>query len=282
MRHPQHFRDYNEAVCNTPQHTHESANIVFHALWIGNVSEKHLVSIQSCRLFHPESTIILWTDDADKMSQSTLGVEIARYASIRTYDVDLEMVSPLQRKHFFATQGSGGLSVTGFSDTARLAMLLKYGGVWFDLDIVFLRPLSPLLQDSVFMYEWEDMNYPNNALFFSPIPMHPALIRFVQYAVDHCSTGLLPKFFGLTYDVDIDILVHPYQWFDPAWKPGVHGFASPHDLFKASKKRFTLDSFCPGAFCFHWHNAWSLPIADNSPFRDLQKDIQTRLRAMPL
>ena len=39
------------------------------------------------------------------------------------------------------------------SDLLRLLALHKYGGVWVDMDIIFLRDFKPIL-DQEYMYQW--------------------------------------------------------------------------------------------------------------------------------
>ncbi|MGY0036053.1 glycosyltransferase [Pedobacter sp. NJ-S-72] len=49
------------------------------------------------------------------------------------------------------------------SDAFRFLVLYKYGGLYFDLDVMFLKDFGGLL-DSEFCYAWETQPYANSAI----------------------------------------------------------------------------------------------------------------------
>ena len=59
--------------------------------------------------------------------------------------------------------------MTFYSDVVRYFLLYNYGGIWFDLDCLIIRCFDPLFHygNEICLYQWETMNYPNNAIFIS-------------------------------------------------------------------------------------------------------------------
>lgn len=51
------------------------------------------------------------------------------------------------------------------ADAFRLLITYKYGGLYFDLDVLFLKDFSDLLENS-FCYQWEKQPYANTAVLF--------------------------------------------------------------------------------------------------------------------
>ncbi|NUB28788.1 glycosyltransferase [Azospirillum brasilense] len=247
--------------------------LIFHAYWDGALNEKHLISVKSCHLFNARGNgnrIIVWTQngvDNDYLR------EIGKYAEIRAFSERDECRGTFLEGNAFGRS----IDASFYSDIVRYILLYKYGGVWFDLDCLFLRSVTPLLNQfpgKILAYRWERQNYPNGAVYISPRPRSEAMKGNIEF-IRNRGRGWGFQQAGLVYDTPMDILVLPCPWFDAGWidNPVLHF----NDFMKASPVNHTLDSFFPGAFCFHWHNKWRDTIEPSSPMDRLARDIDRRL-----
>jgi len=235
--------------------------VTFHCFWHGELNDKHLLSIRSCFYFNVGSTevsnrkIILWVENCP---QNFYYSEIQKYAQIIDFDFDTEK----SKIHALNIDFYYRKDLSFYSDVVRYILLFNYGGVWFDLDVLFLRRFDPLLTsygDSICVYTWERMSYPNGAIFISLMPQDSRLLNAINYIVQK-GQGWGFQEASLTFDTELDFLVLPCAWFDAGW------LASPldFDIFISSGKEHSFKNFYPGSFAFHWHNQWHTPIAADS------------------
>ena len=71
--------------------------------------------------------------------------------SFKVYDAEEEAVgTPLENNPKLKMKDSKYYLQ---SDLARILLLYKYGGIWADMDIIFLRDFKPIL-DQEYMYMW--------------------------------------------------------------------------------------------------------------------------------
>jgi len=252
-----------------------TGDVTFHCFWHGILSEKHLISIRSCYCFNVHNKknrkIILWVEQ-NKVNE--INEEIKKFAEIREFDYKKEISTTIfnDKKFDFKTK------LSYYADLVRYILLLKYGGIWFDLDILFFRNIDPILinySNSICVYRWEKENYPNNAFYISLNKNNPDMINNINFLINrnlgwgfqaHATED------NLTYDTNMSLLVLPCSWFDPSWIDNPYSFK--HDqFFKPTSKIWTFDTFFPGAFCFHWHNQWDEDIAKTSVCRQLDNII---------
>ena len=166
--------------------------------------------------------------------------------------------------------------LTEYADFIRLLLLYNYSNsVWFDLDVFFLRNFDPLFykfEDDICVYQWENQNYPNNAIIIGLKSLKlKSIIDFFQKQ----KTGWRTQS-NCTYDSSIDMLVLPCSWFDSSW------IQNPLNLdintfFNETDKIYNFDNFFKGAFCYHWHNKWKKPIHENSIIMQLVNIIKKNM-----
>lgn len=253
--------------------------VIFHCYWDGQLNEKHIISLKSCYFFnvlnHPNNSIILWTT---KIVDNELVAEAKKYVSvIRVFNLDDEKIGTPMEKHDFSTVNK---NPSFFSDVVRYTLLYKYGGCWFDLDVFFFRSLDPLFvayEDEVIVYQWDNQNHPNGAVFISLIPRSEKMKKNIEF-IGERARGWGFQEALLTFDLPMDMLVLPCGWFDPYWREDNPYNAGFVDFFKSTDKEITFDDFCKGAFTFHWHNQWGTPIEPESPIHQLNSIIDDNLR----
>jgi hypothetical protein len=166
------------------------------------------------------------------------------------------------------------------SDIVRTLVLRQYGGIYFDLDMLFLRDVRPLTRVE-FFYQWSDQPYGNSAMshFRSDSTNMRALAERGKQ-LGTCHPKRLLWFDDLDAVVD-DVYVMPSFVFDPAWIP--HDRLEPindyclkfMDFFEKTfeHERFSLRTFYPYSYTYHWHNGWGRALIDTSIAGQLYREV---------
>jgi len=264
-------------------------NMTYHAFWNGQLNEKHLLSILSCYMFNVRNNvaqrkIIVWTENVSVVSSSYFwedlivahGIAEARHFWIpEAMELDVVKRMPVQDQKALHSRMKGKEHELSFlTDSFRYLLLLEYGGVWFDLDVLFLRPFDILTTayPRTWAYRWESQPYPNNALYFSPGPQDFDLRAVFEYLL-HRGRGFGFQEANLRYDSPVPLLILPCAWFDGAWIKNSF-FEGFQPFFEESHAKHTLASFFRGAFAYHWHNRWLVEPHPTSPFAQLLREVR--------
>lgn len=255
-------------------------NIIYHCYWYGELTKKHLYSIKSCYYWNihkkheRNNKIILWTNTHFDTS-SPIYHEIIKYAEIKEFDLinEIKSCKVFDHKQVFFSK-----NFPYFTDLVRVILLFKYSGIWFDLDMFFLRDLHPLIEvfgNEICVYRWENEFYPNNAFFMSVVPFDRRMEYFINFMLER-KKGWGFQESNLTLDLVIPLLVLPCSWFDPNWIPNDY-HVEWDDFFKTTERVVSFKTFFNGSFCYHWHNRWNDNIEENSYFDKLCKTIDDLL-----
>lgn len=102
-------------------------------------------AVESLALMNPNMTIhLLMTGDVNS-SASTIRTLSAAYPNLHITKIllgEFILHTPLSHWYFCTTWNYGPWAVPHLSDGLRLLTLFKYGGYYFDLDVIQLRPIS--------------------------------------------------------------------------------------------------------------------------------------------
>eukprot|EP00928_Gymnodinium_smaydae_P081692 TRINITY_DN65169_c0_g1_i1.p1 TRINITY_DN65169_c0_g1~~TRINITY_DN65169_c0_g1_i1.p1 ORF type:complete len:395 (+),score=39.81 TRINITY_DN65169_c0_g1_i1:67-1185(+) len=284
---PELSHDYRAAIAAAPKEGGEwSEHVIFHTLWddLRTLTEKHIMMLKSAYLTNLQTkgkarssrTMYLWTYK-DWDTNNTLVREAQKYSTIKRFSFDNACNdSPLTLRDE-RTNRQKALPPDLSSDLARYTILWSYGGLWVDIDTLFLRNFDPLFRsfhDKPWVYAWENEQHPNGAVFFVPRAQHPVMRSFMEFMVKR------QKGFGfqqaqLNFDSPVPFTVLPCAWFDAGW---IDNPAKLHylDFFKKSSRQYD-DIFFSGAFSFHWHNHWDSDVSDSSPARQIMQHLEARL-----
>jgi hypothetical protein len=249
-------------------------SVVFHCYWNGALNEKHLYSILSCYYFNVyknKHKIILWLENNDP---NQYNLEIQKYAEIRYFSLNDE----INNTNFIGQNFYYNRSLSFYSDLVRYVLLYNYGGVWFDLDCFFLRSFDPIFynfENEICVYQWENQNYPNGAIYISLEPKSEKMKKNIEYIIN-LNRGWGFKEANLTYDLPLDMLVLPCSWFDVDWIENPYNIGCDK-FFEKSDKEYNFDNFFKGSFCYHWHNRWYNSIYETSIIMQLVKIIQNNM-----
>lgn len=266
-----HTVDYIETIEKAKILTgnYDGPPVTFHCYWSGPLTEKQMMSIGSCFAFHGgKHKIILWVERNKPNGYNDI---IEQWAEIRPFHYQRESEDV---KDLFGNYNYTSKFPAFYADLVRYLLLYKYGGCWFDLDIMFLRSFDPIFckyEHEVCVYQWEEQPHPNNAIYISLNPFSDVLKKLIFY-IRNFKKDWGFRNAGLTYDLPVDLLVLPCSWFDAGWIKNPEQMVFT-DFFKHTEKEYNLDNFFQGAFCFHWHNQWNDKVETHSPASQLWSHI---------
>jgi len=163
-------------------------------------------------------------------------------------------------------------------DFFRLLCLHKYGGFYFDMDVLILRDLSPL-NDIQFIYQWGSSGTTDSEpnIFYNGAIMRldknssasKKILLETLNMPSSASTAWSSTIYSKVKDDELNYL--PCAWFNTEWcrkdeNSGLHPF-----------KKIENISLFEGAFTWHWHNKWDHEIEDGSKFRIFEQKMMDKL-----
>lgn len=246
---------------------------LLHCYWNGPVSKRQLASLASCYMANVEGTgsrIVFWTDSLPDEGQARL---LERFCEVRVFD-------PIEEARGTVLEGRGYEALrkwpSFYSDYVRYAALLKHGGFWFDLDVLFFRSFAPLMARwPCFVYSWGRSRHPNGALFYcrDRKPVEDMALLLMAHGGSHL--GFQDSFSErgsaqkdlLEYSAEAGLHVLPCGWFDPDW---IEEGGSFENLFKAG-----APAYVSRGYCYHWHSRVT-PIEEGSAFWNACRELEGR------
>ena len=255
--------------------TVEEKNISYHAYWYGKINEKHVFSIKSLLCTQKNNKVYLWIDRKtikENLNNKYLN-EIENYIEIKTYNPKFEIKNTCFEK--FDDIFSQKQNLPARADAFRLLIPYKYllenkynGVIYFDLDVLFLRDFSDILDNS-FCYQWEKQPYANNAvLFFNDFE----IIEKTSILIEKYKSTLSWVIFNYSNKELKDLTVLPCTYFDPIWNitdktKYDYPILSFDDFFKNYSGNInSYKDFFTGCYAYHWHNKWDIKPEQNSLF----------------
>jgi hypothetical protein len=218
-------------------------NKIVHTLWVG--SELSLLERLTIKLLQSHGhEVYLWTyGDVDKVPSEVLlknAEEILPKSSIFKYTGKPLMQIP-----------NGGIgSLSHWSDQFQLKLLSKYGGIYMQLDVACLRPLS-------FEKEYAFASHSYGAGLAAFIMKCPKNSEFTKLAYSAVSSAVNP---ATIFDIDWGTSMRVMGDVLNSWTPNVSEYMIPlrhfMDLGCAQSGPFFDDNPLPkDVFILHWSNA---------------------------
>lgn len=202
---------------------------VLFTYWAGeSISYLHLMALRTACHFHRDYRIILYTDKNAQSSQeiSYLShehkLEMKKpypFRMLKSMDIGFEVVEVDFEKEYGI---KGSLFHTYFADILRIKKLEEHGGVWFDMDVLFLNRLkgyftNPLPQGkSAVVFSYSDTIATG---LVGALPKAPTIIKMSRLADTYIKLGVQENFEGQAKIHDF------YQAFGPdLWRKVHHPY----------------------------------------------------------
>jgi hypothetical protein len=264
---------------------------LFHFYWCGDFNRKTAFSLKSFLatqdLARAESW--LWLD----VASGDQGANVAKYMGPLLSHFVVRHYDPANESHGTPFEGAGDLlnspNPVAKSDAFRFLVLHSYGGVYADLDTLFLRDFRQLLDSDLgsgaFCYRWSGQRFSNSAILHltRASALGIAMIEhFRRVGSCHPQKALRHEDHQNT-----DLVELPCSFFDPLWlhfdkheRNGIAPFGHFNDFFRQFGLFFrrdprirTIADFFPGAFVYAWHNRWKAREARSSYFAMFEQEI---------
>ncbi|CAF3254753.1 unnamed protein product [Rotaria socialis] len=156
------------------------------------------------------------------------------------------------------------------SDAARFIILHRLGGLYVDVDTIYLRDMQPFFKHE-FAYHWSILDAFNTAVLRLFPQSNVSSIIIDRARRTRSAWTFLPSSLH-TYSLPTDFHRFPCAFFDPVWLTVDGGDPETNKQWKLSEGLFEgfKDSFIQrskishqgltafdGAFTFHWHSSSS-------------------------
>lgn len=287
-------KDLAQSSVNSLEHD----EYVIHRFWshnteTSNIKRKIMTSFWSSLNTQSHARIIIWTlpsyvsyvteqtQDMRHCGSSSLEVksitEILHLLEATPVDSPLRMCIPSFQ--------NAEPNMVAFSDLLRFIALHFFGGIYVDVDTLFLMDMKAFHGKS-FAYKWDlNVDWYNTAIMGLPIKSD-LVIKIITF-FKGCNPGVFyPTTIhqALTCEGGIckelvmmpTVLFNPsssspsnYQWFQTLDKKNLlHGST---DWFFNQERFWDLTHFYPGSYTFHWHNRWDMQIHPGSFYADFER-----------
>ena len=177
------------------------------------------------------------------------------------------------------------------SDFFRLLCLHKYGGFYFDMDVLILRDLSPL-NNLEFLYQWgssgttpQEPNIFYNGAIMRLNKDSDASIKLLKETLNLRSAGGTTNWSSTIYSkiTDDNLNYLPCAWFNTEWalsnNDRINYYNNINYEMTSFKKEDNINLF-DGAFTWHWHNKWHDAIEEGSKFEILENKINEKFNRL--
>ena len=169
------------------------------------------------------------------------------------------------------------------SDLFRLMILHKYGGVWADMDIVFLRDFKPIL-DQEYMYQWgSEVDFGNQGACATVLSMKKEsefstrMLEVLKTMPAIGDTTIWGKdTFAKLWKEWPNFTIFPSTFFNTEWlisKVDEPLSRETEENWFYNTTNIAKDHLFLEAFAWHWHNTSNKdkPIQEGSKFDLLRK-----------
>ena len=266
--------------------------LLYHCYWAGPLTGHHELSIKSLAITQsPPFEVWVWMPQEDLARNRELAASLGRCSAVKLkgYVPQVEAEGTAYQRSLALLEGEdkegpeSERRSTNMSNALRLLVTAKYGGVYFDLDVLFLKDLRPLCGHD-FFYQWSRQEYGNNAV------MHfqqgsPDVHRLIDRSIDlgSCRPFVLLRFEALRDTLD-RVRVFPTFAFDPIWI--THDTGIPNNAycnrfveFFSTERSMRLAEFFPTSYAYHWHGRWNVPIRAGTIIGSLAREVDARFAA---
>lgn len=254
--------------------------LIAHTFWHGEIGAKQLFSLKSfiCTQQIDCFEIWLWMDGDEFFNKALQNEELNRLnqliggkIKLKNWKLKEEIVNTpfMSIKWYFRWDRI----LVALADDFRIIALYKYGGLYFDLDVMFVKDFHPLLMRDEFVYAWENQPFANNALIY--LRQGSCLSNQIAKEMIKCKSSQPWRIFKYSNKSLSALMVYPCAMFDPLWlgheewmpiKEFADFFREFSDDFVKNDNIQSFRDFFPSIYAYHWHNQWKHEEFEHSYF----------------
>jgi hypothetical protein len=250
--------------------------LLYHCFWHGTLTKHHELSLKSLLVTQTAPfEVWLWAP-SETIAANAAFLGAMDHPRFRVQQCDVRSLlqdTPLQgRQDMFRWH-----KLPAVSDIVRTVVVLKHGGVYFDLDVLFLRDVRDLTGVE-FIYPWSNQPYANSAVMHFR-KQSPNLTALARRAADigTCHPRKLLQFDTIESIVD-GVQVLPAFVFDPAWiaydtRTPINDYSLAFADFFERERPVSLATFYPSSYAYHWHNGWHRELTERSLAGQLYRQV---------
>ena len=260
---------------------------IYHVYWYGMIKRKQLCCINSYLATQDLSNTELWVwlDENTFNNSNKELIKDHKNIKIKKYCPNKEKLDTPFYNYKFVDQTK---SLKFRSDIARIIFLYKYGGLYYDLDMILLKDLKPLLNKE-FCYTWSYIKRGNNGILRLKKQSELCYQLMNKYKNTISPFNLHNEKFFLGYNhkyiftEEIKIMCFPCVMFDPVWilmdtksKSKYSKLSHLDDFFKSTDEDINK-FFDNQIFTYHWHSRANVVIQKDSYFEKIEKLLKKKL-----
>lgn len=256
---------------------------IYHVYWYGEIERKQLLCINSYLKTQNlnKTKLYIWLDCNTYKDNNIEIIPNHKNIEIHKYIPEEQAKNTLLENYKFLNHDK---FIKFRSDISRILILNNYGGLYFDLDMILMKDLSPLLGIE-FCYTWSYLNKGNNGMLRLKKKSDNCNQIMKKYLNTVSPFNLKNQEFFLGYNQyifneDIDIYCLPSILFDPVWilmdtktKSKYSKLSHLDNFFKNTDEKIEKikDFFGGYIYAYHWHSRNNYCIEKNSYFEKIEK-----------
>jgi hypothetical protein len=264
--------------------------ILYHSFWKIDESKPYHIRVLILQILSYLTTqdlaktkLVLWvqnefSENVNKTLTSKFGYFISdRNIEVRVLNTTDLCSTGLYKAHFDTCVSTNNSNSVAFSDFIRFLVLYKYGGIYTDGDVIFLRDMRPFWEKN-FVHRWSYGTSYNTAVMGLKLNRSQGIEAIFDYVLNNrvfAAKNLVGRFYpsrikdtilalnnggGFNYT---DFEVYHSVLFDPAWlcndkiigrlnNQSVCIFSEFYDTVITAEE-FDFNKFYGGAFTIHLH-----------------------------
>ncbi len=201
--------------------------------------------------------------------------KILRYINLKSYYSKLFKLIYMHSSPLFSYK----LNLVYRGDLARCIIPSQfYDGksLYSDIDVCFLSDLNLICANQGFVYQWEDYDFANTAILYSPDKNSAARILSYGNQVESFRPWDL---FTTNICKTLDLRIYSNKHFDAMWNKNslMYGDTSKFFIKTNDSLRYFEELLNTDYYVNHWHNNWKTIPEKGSPYDLLEKYFSTRL-----
>lgn len=261
----------------------------YHIFWnVGLPFErKQLLPIKSyiCTQNLNNTTLNVWCNI--DLSTNVFIKPFLPYIKLRIWD-------PIKESQGTPLEGYNGVTSNdnlnwAAGDLFRILVLYKYGGLYVDFDVAFLRDFAPLL-DQEFMYKWsfqkEMINGAVMRMFKDSKLGLDLLNQMIIYPPRPGTTNWSTDLYQRVRSFNKEWVIFPCGFFNTEWQIFLSkeekSDTKNAELIKfityPFKKTDISNTLYDGVFSWHWHNNWNEAIEIGSKWQILEERFDKKIK----